>query len=281
MRSGGGGCPAVTIAAHDIARYAVLFAVAFGAGAINSVAGGGTLLTFPTLLLCGVSPITANATNTVALVPGSGSAMWAYRSDIKNSRAELALLGFPSLIGGVIGALWVVRTGDAEFSRLVPWLILGATALFIIQEPLAAYLRRAQNAEDDSADSVPTDPKRRIAIAAFQLLVAIYGGFFGAGMGIMMLAALGLMGFARNIHRANGVKNCAAVCINGVAAATFIIEKRIDWPYAALMAVAAVLGGYGGAGLAKRLGQKLVRQLIVGIGIGIGVYMLYRQYLGQ
>jgi uncharacterized protein len=267
----------VTFGEHDIVRYAILFAVAFGAGAINSVAGGGTLLTFPTLILAGVSPITANATNTLALVPGSASSAWGYRDDLKDAaRSQILLLAVPSLIGGAIGALWVVRTGDKLFAMLIPWLIFGATALFVIQEPIARFIRRGVQAHE--GDEVPTDLPHRIGIAVFQFFVSIYGGFFGAGMGIMMLAALGFMGFARNIHRANGVKNCAAVCINGVAAITFIMEKRIDWPYAALMAVGAIAGGYGGADIAKRIGQKTVRRLIVAIGLGIGLYMFIRQY---
>jgi len=261
----------VSFGQPELFRSAILFAVAFGAGAINSVAGGGTLLTFPTLVLAGISPIVANATNTVALVPGSASSVWGYREDIHDSRGEMALLAVPSLFGGVIGALWVVHTGDKEFAKLIPWLIFGATALFIIQEPITRYVRRSGA---EGADQPPSGIGRRLGIAVFQFFVAIYGGFFGAGMGIMMLAALGLMGFARNIHRANGIKNAAAVCINGVAAITFIVEKRVNWPYAGLMAVGAIVGGYGGAGIARKIGQATVRKLIVVIGVGIGIFML-------
>jgi uncharacterized membrane protein YfcA len=264
---------------HAPTQYVILAAVSLAAGAINSVAGGGTLLTFPTLNLLGVSPIVANATNTLGLVPASLSAMWGYRGSIRNSGREMLLLGVPSVIGGVIGALWVVHAGDKLFARLVPWLIFGATALFIAQEPLSRYLRRKREAADPGAatDDVPKESWKRAAIALFQVVVAIYGGFFGAGSGILMLAALGIMGFAGDIHRANGVKNFASACINGVAAATFVILKRIDWPLALLMASAAIIGGYGGAGIAKRLGQATVRNVIIGIGIVIGIVMLVKR----
>ncbi len=262
----------MSLTPHGLFVDASLFAVAFAAGAINSVAGGGTLLTFPTLIFAGVSPIVANATNTLALVPGSASAMWGYRSFLKTSQRELLLLAVPSVIGGVLGAEWVIHTGNAKFAALIPWLIFAATALFVIQEPLSRMLKRSH--PSDGSDDVPQDPLHRIGTAIFQFFVAIYGGFFGAGIGIMMLAALGFMGFARNIHRANGIKNCAAVCINGVAAITFIYERQVNWPFAALMALGAIAGGYGGAGVARKLGQKTVRNLIVAIGVAIGIIML-------
>ena len=266
-------------------KYGLLFVAAFAAGAINSVAGGGTLLTFPSLLMI-VSPIVANATSTLALVPGSISAVWGYRKELRGARREVLLLTLPSLIGGAVGALWVVKTGDKQFARLIPWLIFTATALFLIQEPISRWMqakRERESVPNQSGDSpdasggdadLPHSWLRLLGLAAFQFLVAIYGGFFGAGIGIMMLAALGMMGLAANIHRANGVKNMLAACINGIAAATFIYKREIDWSIAGMMAVAAIAGGYGGAGFARQLGQKTVRKIVVGIGIGIGVAIL-------
>jgi uncharacterized membrane protein YfcA len=247
-------------------QLALLFLAAFVAGAVNSVAGGGTLLTFPTLLSIGVPPIAANATSTVALVPGSFSAFYGYRDEMSGSRREVLMFAVPSVIGGVIGALSVDRIGDRTFAALVPWLIFGATLLFAIQPAVKRWLEHVAE----------HDPKKRAPfVVAFQLVVAVYGGFFGAGMGILMLAALGFLG-VRGIHRMNGVKNLAAVCINGVAAITFAILGRVRWGYAMWMALAAVLGGLVGADLAKRMGERNVRRLVIAIGVGIGVAMLAR-----
>ncbi len=247
----------------------VLFLAAFLAGAINSVAGGGTLLTFPSLLAFGVSPIAANATSTVALVPGSLSAGWAYRGDLRGSGKTLLTFALPSLVGGALGAFAVDRVGDATFARLVPWLIFGATALFVVQAPVRAWLLSRIDRQR------PSGRGATIGVALFQLVVATYGGFFGAGMGILMLAALAMLGL-ESIHRMNGVKNLAAVCINGVASVTFIALGRVRWPLALLMAVGAVLGGALGAGFAKKLGERRVRALVVAIGVSIGLAMLVR-----
>lgn len=262
------------------ATYALLFMVAFLAGAINSVAGGGTLLTFPTLLaaLGQNHSIMANATSTVALVPGSLSAFWGYRSEMRGgSRRDLLWLGLPSLLGGAAGALFLLHISDALFTHLVPWLILGATVLFMVQEPIRKRLGQGRQPGQEEAD--PAARRGLPFVMVFQFFVAVYGGFFGAGIGILMLAALGFVGLT-NIHRMNGLKNFAAVCINGVAALTFVVERRVDWPIALLMMVAAIVGGYSGAGLARRLGQANVRRVVVGVGLAIGLAMLFQQIRG-
>ncbi len=253
----------------------LLFLAALVAGAVNSVAGGGTLLTFPALLAA-LGPghaVVANATSTVALVPGSLSAFWGYRGEMERgtARRDLLWLGLPSLLGGAAGAFLLLHTPDKAFARLVPWLILGATGLFMLQGALG---RRAQQSEDAARD--PAARRGLAWVMAFQFFVAVYGGFFGAGIGILMLAALGFVGLS-NIHRMNGLKNYAAVCINGVAALTFIVGRKVSWPLALLMMVGAIAGGYGGAGLAQRLGQANVRRLVVAVGLTIGAVMLYRQ----
>ena len=249
----------------------LLFAAAVLAGAVTSVAGGATLLTFPALLAVGISPIAANATSTVALVPGSLSAFRGYRDEVKTGWRTLIAFGIPSLLGGALGAWLVQLAGDQLFRKLVPWLILGATALFLFEAPF----RRALQWLIDGEPAPPGDRALRIqpAILFFQFLVAIYGGFFGAGMGIMILAALGLLGMS-NIHQMNGLKNYATACINGVAAVTFALMGSVQWFLALLMAAGAILGGFGGAGLARRLGQKTVRRLVSLVGLGIGLYML-------
>ena len=257
---------------HPLLTDLLLFTTALAAGAINSVAGGGTLLTFPALLT--VLPyVAANATSTVALVPGSFSAFWGYRQEMEHDRRELLWLGIPSLLGGLVGARLVLRAGDQVFAHLVPWLILGATALFMVQEPVRRWITRGEKAGETEK---PTGHRGLVGAMVFQFFVAIYGGFFGAGIGILMLAALGFLGLT-NIHRMNALKNFAAICINGVAAATFILGRKVDWPLAGLMAVGAILGGYGGAGLAQRMGQKNVRRVVVAVGLMIGGVMLVRQ----
>jgi uncharacterized membrane protein YfcA len=243
---------------------------AFAAGAVNSVAGGGTLLTFPTLLAAGVSPLNANATSTVALVPGSLGAFWGYRGELQNDRLTLFALAGPSVAGGIVGAWLALRAGDALFTKLVPWLILAATALFLVNEPISRWLgRRRDAAQKPGATAL-------IGMGAFQFAVALYGGFFGAGIGILMLAALGIAGM-RNVHRMNAFKNFAAVCINGVAAITFVVMGRVVWWLAGIMAAAAVAGGFLGAGAAKKIGQKNVRRVIVGVGVVIALAMFARQ----
>ena len=255
---------------HDL-TYLLLFVTALMAGAINSVAGGGTLLTYPALFWAGVPAVDANATSTVALVPGSLSAFWGYRQEMHGSRRDLLWMAVPSLVGGFLGARYAEVIGNALFARLVPWLILSATALFMAQEPVRRWITRG--------DTPGQDPGARRGVAGaalFQFGVALYGGFFGAGIGILMLAALGFLGLT-NIHRMNGIKNFAAICINGVAALTFIIGRKVHWPLALLMMTGAILGGYAGAGLARRMGQKNVRRLVAAIGLTIGAAMLARQ----
>jgi uncharacterized membrane protein YfcA len=292
----------------------LLFAAAFAGGAINSVAGGGTLLTFPALLgvLGGVpnGPIIANGTSTVALVPGSLSAFWGYRREMGGARRDLWTMAVPSLLGGALGAYLATHIGSDVFKRLVPWLIFTATFLFLIQDwvrrriggkaptpgPSPASGRGESEGEKAAVTVWPPSPVptgallgweglgvgassgRGLPLGAmlFQFGVAVYGGFFGAGIGILMLAALGFLG-QTDIHRMNGLKNFAAVCINGVGALTFILYRRVDWPLAALMAVAAVLGGSVGAGAARRIGQANVRRLVIAIGLGFGVYTLLGQ----
>jgi len=250
-----------------------LFVSAVGAGVMNSIAGGGTLLTFPMLLAIGVSPVTANATNAVALVPGSFSAGWTYRSEIgRYGRRLIAVLVASSALGGCVGALLVAVAGDALFRKLVPWLILSATALFVIQEPLRLWRER----HSTPTEAVQTlDDRHTWVLAAAHFLVSVYGGFFGAGMGILMLAELGFAGLS-NIHQMNGLKNFGAAFINFTAAVTFAVGGHVSWSLALLMMVGAILGGWGGAVVAQRIGQRPVRWTVVAIGLLTGVLTFVR-----
>lgn len=260
-------------------QLASLSAAAFAAGVVNSIAGGGTLLTFPSLLACGIGPVTANATSTVSLVPGSFAAFWGLQRELQRDRALLATMALPSIGGGLAGALLALRVGDAVFAAVVPWLILGATGLFMANEPLSRWLGRAAGGAEGAVvttEATEPTPRALALIAVFQCVVGLYGGFFGAGIGILMLAALGLAGM-RDIHRMNALKNLAAVCINGVASLTFIVRGRVIWWIVGVMALSAVLGGLLGAAGAKRVGPKIVRRLVVCVGVAIAAVMLARR----
>lgn len=254
----------------------LLFLSAVGAGLMNSMAGGGTLLTFPSLLAAGMSPVAANATSAVALVPGSFSAGWAYRGELgRIGRRPILCLMATSALGGFVGARLVALAGDALFRRMVPWLILGATALFIVQGPLQRW-RDRRAAIPDVATAPSLEDQNLWGLSGAHLLVSIYGGFFGAGMGILMLAELGFAGLA-NIHQMNGLKNFGAALINFTAAVAFLAGGHVHLRLAALMAVGAILGGWGGGRLAQLIGQRHVRWIVVAIGLLTGLVTLLSQ----
>ena len=268
----------------DWQHAALIFVAAAVAGAVNSVAGGGTLLTFPALLAIGQLETVANATSTVALWPGQLSSLFGYRKELGENRDAIVRLAIPSLLGGTVGALLLIRTPAGVFARLVPYLILLATLLFIAQEPLARWQRARTDSSTAQAPVAGAPEWNRDELSAgawagvmtFQFVVAIYGGYFGAGIGILMLAALGLMGFT-NIHRMNALKNINGLCINAVAAAIFVGHGLVQWPVALWMACGAILGGYGGAGIARRLGQKHVRRIIILIGFSLTLTLLIKR----
>jgi uncharacterized membrane protein YfcA len=250
--------------------YILLCLSAVAAGAVNSIAGGGTLLTFPSLLTV-VEPVVANATSTVALVPGSLASGWGYRREMQAARRWLVILIWPSLLGGAAGALLVTELDPEYFEALVPWLLLTAATLFLFQPAIARLTGIGKSHE------LPNS-RMRFGIIAFQFLVAVYGGYFGAGIGILMLSSLSLMGIS-DIHQMNALKCILGACINGVAVVVFIVEKKVDWPFALLMSVACIVGGYLGARFARRLNSNVVRWLVIVIGFGLAGHFFYRQWL--
>ena len=261
----------------------VVMAAAIG-GAINAIAGGGTLVTFPALVGLGVPAIVANATSTVALWPGAIASMYGYRHELAGVQSWAVRFAVPSLLGGLVGALLLLRTPDDRFDQIVPWLVLGATLLFVVQRPLMSAIRRRsidpgrpeQPPSHESRVTSHVDPATRpptVTLLLFQFLVAVYGGYFGAGIGILMLAALGFMGFT-NIHRMNGLKNWGGLCINITAAVTFALLGLVDWPVAIAMAAGAMLGGYAGSRLAQKVSQQWVRGAVIAIGFTAGLWLL-------
>ncbi len=256
------------------------------AGAINSVAGGGTLLTFPALLAAGQLSTVANATSTVALWPGQLSSLWALREDMKHYAKSILPLSIIGVAGGVAGAQLLVVTPSKLFDQLVPFLVLGATLIFLAQEPISrwqkARVERLSAEKPVTAGDVPPDTKPdpglhiTIPIALFLLGISLYGGYFGAGIGILTLAAFGLLGMT-DIHQMNGVKAVFTLGINGVAAVLFITKGLVDWQIAGIMALGSLFGGYAGAGIARRIGQKNVRLLVIAIGLVLTLSLFLRR----
>jgi uncharacterized membrane protein YfcA len=240
-----------------------LFLVAALAGALNSVAGGGSFLALPALLYAGVPPVAANATTTFAMWPGSVASAIAYREDIKVGRRWFLPLGAASLLGGFLGGQLLMRTSDVSFMRLLPWLMLVATLTFTFGGAVTA--RVGHGRAHGMSPWVPL----------LQLAIATYGGYFGGGMGIMMLAAMSIAGMA-NIHEMNGLKGLLAVAINGIALLEFVLHGAIVWTPGLVMAAGGIAGGYAGAGLARRMPPERVRGAVTAIAWGLTVYFFLR-----
>jgi hypothetical protein len=248
----------------DFLHTAVAFGAAFAAGVINAVAGGGTLITFPTLIWLGLPSIAANATSTVIVWPGVVSTVWGYRAELSSADRRIFALVAPSLVGGLAGALLLRRTATSVFDALVPYLILFATLLFIVQEPIQRKLKTRQST-----------PWTAGAIV-FQLAVALYGGYFGAGIGILMLAALSVLGLT-DIHQMNGLRAFFGACVNGVAAVYFIWAKMVYWPYFLIMVLGAIAGGYLGTHGARRMGRRAVRQIVIAVGFAMALSLFIKR----
>ena len=255
----------------------LVFFAAMAAGAVNSVAGGGTLLTFPALLAAGHPALIANATSTAALWPGAASSAWGFRRELGESRHVLIPMLGLGIAGGIVGSFLLLVTPLKLFDQIVPYLILAATLLFLAQEPISRWIRARVSGPDEvpAPGDIATLHMSPLVLASV-FFTAVYGGYFGAGMGIVTLAVLSMMGL-RNIHQMNGLKNLFTLATNGVAAAIFVLKGLVDWRVALLMAVGSVFGGYAGAGIARKLGQQNVRRVVIGIGFLLTVSLLLRR----
>ncbi|GAC1568371.1 MAG: sulfite exporter TauE/SafE family protein [Ktedonobacteraceae bacterium] len=266
-----------------IAGLLLFFAAILG-GTLNAVAGGGSFITVPSLIFAGVLPIQANTTSTVALWPGSVASVGAYRRElVKLNRVVVVILGITSLIGGILGALLLLSTSQSAFLYLLPYLMLVATLLFAFGPRIPTWMRkrsaRVQNEQNVQAvlrtqgiQSKASLSWRTLAGLSFiQLILATYGGYFGGGLGIMMLAVLGLMGM-ENIHEMNGLKTVLQTSINGVALITFIIARAVVWLPALVMILGAIVGGYGGAYFARKINPRLIRGFVMLVGISMTIY---------
>jgi uncharacterized membrane protein YfcA len=254
----------------------IIFATGVFAGAINAVAGGGTLLTFPVLLWLGRDPILANATNALALWPGSLAGAYALRREAYAARAILRWLLPIGVVGSFIGGVLLLATPARVFSGIVPFLVLGATLLLAVQRPLKARLQMGAGDGSAAQAAEHSSAQRAMVLGFAQLLVSIYGGYFGAAAGILMLAAYGLFGVT-DIHQRNGVKNVLATVNNGVASAYFVFQGAVDWQDALVLSVSAVIGGYAGGALSRRLSQRAVELIVITIGIAATLVLAFRR----
>ena len=250
----------------------ILFTSAMLGGTLNAVAGGASFFTFLALCSTGVLPIQANATSAVALWPGAIASTSAYRRELaQQKRGLLFVLIGTSLIGGVLGALLLLKTSQETFVHLIPYLLLMATLLFAFSGPVTAWLRKRTIKKTHTSRTALC----RISIA--QLVIATYGGYFGGGMNILLLATLAAIGM-NNIHKMNAVKTLLNACVNAVAIIAFIVAGIIAWQAAMLMVIGSLIGGYGGAHYARRIDQKWIRLFVILVGFGLTMYFFVRQF---
>lgn len=254
-------------------EFSILFFAAAAAGAMNAVAGGGTIITFPALIALGMPSIQANATSTLALLIGIAGSLYGYRPHLKAAWPWVGRFAVVSVAGGLLGAWCLTRTSEAVFDKLVPFLIFFATVLFLLNNAF----RRIAGVE------AMTLGKSRAGIfsaMALQFLVSVYGGYFGAGIGILMLATLGLLGL-HHIHEMNAIKTVLGALINVVASAYFVIAGLIVWPAAVVMTVGAAAGYYLGSRFAQRIPQGQVRGIIGVIGVGLSLVFFWREFVAK
>ena len=248
----------------SMASYLVLVCSAFAAGIINSVAGGGMFLTFPALVFTGVPSIIANATSTFAIMPGTVASAWAYREDLrKRSDFPFIPMLVASLTGGVAGAVLLLFTPQRTFDSVIPWLMLAATLLFAFGPRIAPVLRRAFHIGP-------------VTLVAIQFIIAVYGGYFGGAIGVLMLATWSVFGIT-DIHVMNANRTLLGAAANGTALGLFVLAHKIWWPQGLTMLVAAVIGGYIGARTARKVDQRYMRAAITVTSIAITIAFFVRR----
>lgn len=256
----------------DLFKASLILLASFAAGAVNSISGGGSLITFPALIFIGLDPLIANTSNTIAVWPGSLAAAFGLRRELARHPRSAMILSVPSILGGVAGAVLLIHTPARIFAGAAPWLVLGATLLFALQ----AQITRKAHSERVAHPGVSPVGRALIAAVAVQFVIAIYGGYFGAGMGIIMLAVLEMSGLS-DIHEALALRNFLGLSINGVAAIYFAWRGAYNGQAALIMVAGQVVGGYGGTVLARRLHRSIVRRVIVVIGFVMALTLLIHQ----
>jgi uncharacterized protein len=251
---------------------ALLFLAAFVGGSLNAVAGGGSFITLPALMYSGVAPVAANATSAFAMWPASLSSVIAYRRELVIRGRWVALLAAASVIGGLLGGFLLISNSDSSFLRVLPWVMLVTAVTFTFSEVIA---RRVGQPSSEPPASSSDLSAHRVAAVLLQLAIAGYGGYFGGGMGIMMLATFAIAGM-KDIHEMNGLKLVLSVAINGVALAEFIATGAVAWMPGLVMVAGGIAGGYVSAATARRIDQRYVRLFIVVIAWILTVYFFIR-----
>ena len=252
-------------------HYLIASVAAFAAGMVNALAGGGTLITFPVLTALGLPAVTANITSTVSLFPGYFGATLAQRTDLRGQKTRLLLLLPSALVGGLVGGLLLLTSGEKLFTRLVPFLILFAVLLLAIGEPLRKRLNRS--------GLRPIMNHKTAALAMFPVaLAAVYGGYFGAGLSVILLAILALV-LEDSLTRLNALKQSLALATNSAAAVFFLFSGQVDWAVAGVMALSALLGGSAGGRLAGRVSPSVLRWLVICIGLIVAILFFVRYYI--
>ena len=265
---------------HDLLRAFVIFAVGLAAGTINTVVGSGTLITFPTLLALGYPPVLANVSNNIGLVPGTVSGVYGYRAELAGQRRRVIRLGTASLCGGLVGAILLLVLPAGAFQAIVPVLIGIALVMVVFQPRLSRFVAARQRARGTlppaDAAEVPEGPGLQVGgpvLWALVFLSGVYGGYFGAAQGVLLLGLMGVA-FTDTIQRINGVKNVLAGLVNGIAAVVFVLATRIDWGAAGLIAAGAIIGGQIGARVGRKLPPWALRVLIICVGVAALVKLL-------
>jgi uncharacterized protein len=253
-----------------------LVVAAFLAGVLNAVAGGGSFLSFPALLGTGILPVEANATNTVAIWPGQLTSIAAYWPDVRRNLRPALLMGFAGLLGGTAGAVLLLSTPQKTFMRLVPWLLLFAAAMFAVSGPVARALERLKREREGRAQAGQSvHAPRHLPLFVAAAVVSFYVGYFGAGAGFIFMTLLALFGF-EDIHAINALKISANLLANGIAIVIFIVEGQVVWRFCLAAMVAAAIGGYTSASLARRIPQPVLRGLVVAIGLTMAAWFFWR-----
>ena len=250
-------------------RLCWLTVIAFFAGLLNAVAGGGSFLLFPAMLSMKMLPIQANATNTVALWPGQLTSVAAYRDDIRKNLQMALPMGLAGLLGGTFGAVVLLSTPQMTFLHMVPWLLLVAAAIFAVSGPVSRWIERRTGRSQDEQH-----PPRRLAVFIAAMVVCFYIGYFGAGAGFVLITALSLFGY-QDLHEINALKVVATTAANGIAFVIFVIRGQVIWRYCLLAMVACAIGGYLSARLSRRVPQAFLRYLVVFIGLSMAAWFFW------
>lgn len=264
-------------APHALLHWQSLWLVvaAFLAGMLNAVAGGGSFLQFPALMGTGMLPVQANATNTIALLPGQLAAAAAYREDVRRNLRLAVPMGLAGFLGGTAGSITLLRTPQSTFLKLVPWLFLIAATIFALSRPVTRWLDQRKSAEHGRGWQ--RRPPRRTIVFLLTVVICFYIGYFGAGAGFLIMTMLALFGF-ENLHEINALKVVSTSCANGMAFLIFTVRGYVEWRYCLIAMVACAIGGFTSASLARRIPQPLLRGFVIAIGFGMSAWYFWKTH---